>query len=72
VVNAADFVGTVEETFAPACRFADPDPIYLAVWGWLRDLVSRLDRVATPLLEGHPLWATAAGAVTVLAGLWVF
>ena len=72
VVNAADFAGTVEEAFAPACRLVDPDPIYLAVWGWLRDLVSRLDRVVTPLLEGHPLWATAAGAVTVLAVMWAF
>jgi hypothetical protein len=72
VVNAADFVGTVEEAFAPACRLADPDPIYLAVWGCLRDFVSRLDRMVTPLLEGHPLWATAAGAVTVLAVMWAF
>jgi multicomponent K+:H+ antiporter subunit A len=72
VVNAADFVGTVEEAFAPAYRLADPDPIYLAVWGWLRDLVSLLDRVVTPLIEGHPLWATAAGVGTVLAVMWVF
>jgi multicomponent Na+:H+ antiporter subunit A len=71
VVGAADFVGTVEEAFGPACRLADPDPIYLTVWGWLRDLVGRLDRVVTPLLEGHPLWATAAGVFTVLALMWV-
>jgi hypothetical protein len=71
VVNAADFVGTVEEAFAPACRLTDPDPIYLAVWRWLRDLAGRLDRVVTPLLEGHPLWATAAGVFTVLALMWV-
>jgi multicomponent Na+:H+ antiporter subunit A len=72
VVNAADFVGTVEEAFGPACRFADPDPIFLTVWGCLRDLVSRVDRVITPLVEAHPLWAAAAGAVTVLAVTWVF
>ena len=72
VVNAADFVGTVEDTLAPACRLADPDPIYLTVWRWLRDLVSRLDRVVTPLVEGHPLWATAAGGATILAVLWAF
>jgi multicomponent Na+:H+ antiporter subunit A len=70
VVNAADFVGTVEETFAPAFRIADPDPIYLALWGRLRDMVGRLDRVLTPLIEGHPLWATVAGGAAVLAVMW--
>jgi multicomponent Na+:H+ antiporter subunit A len=72
-VNAADFIGTVEDSLAPACRLTDPDPIYLTVWRWLRDLVGHLDRVVTPLLEGHPLWATAAGAFAVLALImWVF
>ncbi len=71
-LNAADFVGAAEETLAPACRLADPDPIYLAVWRWLRDLVSRLDRVVTPLLEGHPLWAAVAGGGAVLAVMWAF
>jgi multicomponent K+:H+ antiporter subunit A len=71
-VTAADFVGTVEDMLAPACRLTDPDPVYLEVWRWLRDLVSRLDRVVTPLLEGHPLWATLAGAVLVSAVIWVF
>jgi hypothetical protein len=72
VVNAVDFAGTVEDAFTPVCRCADPDPMYLAVWGGLRDLVNRLDRGVTPLLEGHPVWAAAAGAATVLAALWVF
>ena len=67
LVDAADFVGTVEEAFAPAYRITDPDPIYLAVWGWLRDVVGRLDRVVTPLIEGHPFWATVAGGAVVLA-----
>jgi multicomponent K+:H+ antiporter subunit A len=72
-VNAADFIGTVEDSLAPACRLADPDPIYLAAWGSLRDLVSHLDRAVTPLLEGHPLWATVAGTFAVLAVImWVF
>jgi hypothetical protein len=70
--NATDFVGTAEETLAPACRLADPDPIYLAAWRWLRDLVSRLDRVVTPLIEGHPLWAAVAGGGAVLAVIWAF
>ena len=70
VVDAADFVGTVEEAFSPAYRVTDPDPIYLAVWGRLRDLVGRLDLVVTPLVEGHPLWATVAGGAAVLAVMW--
>jgi multicomponent K+:H+ antiporter subunit A len=71
VVDAVDFVGTVEETFAPAYRIADPDPIYLAVWQRLQDLVGCVDRAVTPLLEGHPLWATAAAGAVVLVVIWV-
>ena len=70
MVDAADFVGTVEETFAPAYRMADPDPVYLAVWRRLQDLVGLLDRGLTPLIEGHPLWATAAAGGAVLALVW--
>jgi hypothetical protein len=70
MVDAADFVGTVEETFAPAYRIADPDPIYLAVWRRLQDLVGHVDRAVTPLIEGHPLWATAAAGAAVLAAIW--
>ena len=72
VVDVADFVGPVAETFAPAYRLTDPDPFYLAVWERLRDLVGRLDRILTPLLEGHPLWATVAGGAAVLAVMWAF
>jgi multicomponent Na+:H+ antiporter subunit A len=72
VVDAADFIGTVEETFRPAYRVTDPDPIYLALWGRLRDLAGCLDRVVTPLIEGHPLWATVAGGAAVLAAIWAF
>ena len=70
MLDAADFVGTVEEAFAPAYRIADPDPIYLAVWRRLQDLVGSVDRAVTPLLEGHPLWATAAAGAVVLAVIW--
>ena len=72
VVDAADFVGTVEETFAPAYRIADPDPIYLAVWGRLRDLGDGFDRVVTPLFEMHPLWATLVGGAAVMAVILAF
>jgi multicomponent K+:H+ antiporter subunit A len=72
MVDAADFVGPLEETFAPAYRITDPDPIYLAVWGRLRDLVDSLDRVVTPLFERHPLWATLIGGAAVMATLWAF
>jgi multicomponent Na+:H+ antiporter subunit A len=72
VVDAADFIGTVEETFRPAYRVTDPDPLYLALWGRLRDLAGCLDRVVTPLIEGHPLWATVAGGAAVLATIWAF
>ena len=72
VVDTADFIGTVEETFRPAYRVTDPDPIYLALWGRLRDLAGCLDRVVTPLIEGHPLWATVAGGAAVLAAIWAF
>ena len=69
-VDAADFVGTVEEAFAPAYRITDPDPIYLAVWRRLQDLVGCLDGAVTPLIEGHPLWATVAAGAAVLAVIW--
>ena len=72
VVDAADFVGTVEDTFAPAYRIADPDPIYLAVWGRLRDLGDGFDRVVTPLFEMHPLWATLVGGAAVMAVILAF
>jgi multicomponent K+:H+ antiporter subunit A len=72
VVDATDFVGTVEETFRPAYRIADPDPVYRAAWGRLRDLAGRLDRVATPLVERHPLWATVAGGAAILAAIFSF
>jgi multicomponent Na+:H+ antiporter subunit A len=72
VVDAADFIGTVEETFRLAYRVTDPDPIYLALWERLRDLAGCLDRVVTPLIEGHPLWATVAGGAAVLAAIWAF
>ena len=72
VVDAADFIGTVEETFRLAYRVTDPDPIYLALWERLRDLAGCLDRVVTPLIEGPPLWATVAGGAAVLAAIWAF
>jgi multicomponent K+:H+ antiporter subunit A len=65
-VNASDFVGIVEEAFAPAYRIADPDPVYLAIWGRLKALADGLDQVVTPLVVGHPLWATLAGGAAVL------
>ncbi len=72
VVDAADFVGTVQEAFSPAYRVTDPDPIYLAVWGRLRDLAGCLDRAVTPFVEEHPLWATAAAGAAVAAAMWAF
>jgi multicomponent Na+:H+ antiporter subunit A len=72
VVDTADFVGTVEETFTPAYRITDPDPMYLAIWGRLRDLAGCLDRVITPVTERHPLWATVAAGAAVLAAAWAF
>jgi multicomponent Na+:H+ antiporter subunit A len=69
-VSAADFIGTVEEAFAPAYRIADPDPIYRAVWERLRDLGGSVDRAVTPLAEAHPFWTAAAGGMLLLAVLW--
>jgi multicomponent K+:H+ antiporter subunit A len=69
-LDAGDFAGVVKEAFAPVYRFADPDPIYLAIWRRVRDLGGRLDRIVTPRLEEHPLWATLAGGVVVLAAIW--
>jgi len=66
-VDAADFAETIADTFAPAYRIADPDPLYLAVWGRLRAAGGGLDRAITPLLEGHPFWTTfAAGAAFLM------
>ena len=70
-LDARDFVGTIEDAFRPAYRFADPDPIYRAAWGRLTALADGLDRVVTPLVEGYPLWAILAGGVVVLALMWV-
>lgn len=71
VVDAADFAGTLEAAFAPAYRISNPDPLYLAVWRRLRGLGQALDRAASPLLEGHPFWATAAAGGALLAALCV-
>ncbi len=70
LVDASDFAGPVQESFAPAYRITDPDPIYLAIWGWLRAVGSCFDRLVTPLIEQHPLWATVAGGAAVLAAMW--
>ena len=72
VVTASDFLETIEDTFAPAYRALNPDPLYRAVWVQVRGIGERMDQGLTPMIEAHPFWAAAAavGVTTLLLSVF--
>jgi multicomponent Na+:H+ antiporter subunit A len=67
--GAVDFAEIAQTALTPVYSL-DPDPVYLRVWGAVRDTAGRVGALARATAEDHPI-ATAAVSVALLClGVW--
>ncbi|HEX2981033.1 MAG TPA: proton-conducting transporter membrane subunit, partial [Anaerolineaceae bacterium] len=69
-VGVDDFAEVSAAAFQPVYRTADPDPVYLLLWSWIKMLAAALGRLARPL-EQHPILSVAVLAALVLGVVWL-
>lgn len=70
-VGVSDFANLAETAFEPVFAATNPDPLYRKIWTGLKHLAGQFDTIFTPLGEGHPVLASVALALVVLALVWV-
>ncbi|HKN10170.1 MAG TPA: NADH-quinone oxidoreductase subunit L, partial [Pseudomonadota bacterium] len=69
-LGPSDFAEMAETAFKPVYSL-DPDPIYLRIWGGIRDFVAAVGRVAAARVERHAPVAVAACTAGVCVGVWL-
>ncbi len=69
-LTADDFAEIAQDALAPVLQSTDPDPLYLLIWRWLRNLAGWFDR-ALAAAERRPLIASLLLAAVVLAAIWL-
>ena len=69
-VGAEDFADIAETSFQLVYTAANPDPVYLLLWSWIKKLAAATGRILQ-LLEQHPFLSTAILAVIIFIAVWL-
>jgi multicomponent Na+:H+ antiporter subunit A len=69
-VGTVDFADIAETAFQPVYKAVDPDPVYLLLWTWIKNLSSAIGRIVQPL-EQHPFLSSMVLAIMVFGAVWL-
>ena len=68
-LGAVDFAEMAEAAFGPVYSL-DPDPLYLRIWGTIRDVAAKAG-AAMAIVERRPGLAALVCAGVLVAGVWL-
>ena len=68
-LGAVDFAEMAEAAFGPVYSL-DPDPLYLRIWGTIRDVAAKAG-AAVAVVERRPGLAALVCAGALVAGVWL-
>jgi multicomponent Na+:H+ antiporter subunit A len=69
-VGTVDFAAMAESAFQPVYTAFNPDPAYLFLWSWIKNLSTATGRIVQPL-EQHPFLSSMVLAVMVFSAVWL-
>jgi multicomponent Na+:H+ antiporter subunit A len=69
-VGTVDFAAMAESAFQPVYTTFDPDPAYLLLWSWIKNMSAATGRIVQPF-EQHPFLSSTILAVMVFGAVWL-